>query len=396
MQEEWLLACARRVRRHAVRRAAGIPTLTVLVGPSEVLEGVVRWLSRPAAVIAMQPGTGGAAALAEAYVCNLGAQLDLQSAALGVVADELCETAAEVQVRWRARSLGEQRTWLASLSQKPGRLASAAQWLALALPVDGAYDTPAADYPQRLRQLLVWLSESQVAVVSARAESARGLTALVRLTEIVPALQVFATADARALRQALDGLDTRTRAFVQAGTISLSMDTAVVANTVPAEAEYHPAAERRSTMELLRHDTRVALTLLAASASDAETAEVLLDKARSMAERLLYELLQAEPSTRDRFELNGQMAFRFGTRAAEVDLVSVAYKLAVEVDGYHHFLGEGPYRRDRRKDLLLQQHGFLVARFLATDVVDQGEQVLGVIKALVQERQGLVDSGEQR
>ncbi|MFM2415538.1 MAG: hypothetical protein RL385_261 [Pseudomonadota bacterium] len=396
MHEEWLLACARRVRRHAVRRAAGIPTLTVLVGPSEVLEGVVRWLSRPAAVIAMQPGAGGAAALAEAYVRNLDAQLDLQSAALGVVADDLCETLAEVQARWRARSLSEQRTWLASLSQKPGRLASAAKWLALSLSDDGAYDAPVADYPQRLRQLLAWLSASQVAVVSAPAESARGLTALTRLTEIVPSLQVFATADARALRQALDGLDTRTRAFVQAGTISLTMDTAVVANAVPAEAEYHPADERRSTVELLRRDTQVALKLLAESASDAETAEVLLDRARSMAERLLYELLQAEPSTRDRFELNGQMAFRFGTRAAEVDLVSVAHKLAVEVDGYHHFLGEEPYRRDRRKDLLLQQHGFLVARFLATDVVDQGEQVLGVIKALVQERQGLVDSREQR
>ena len=45
------------------------------------------------------------------------------------------------------------------------------------------------------------------------------------------------------------------------------------------------------------------------------------------------------------------------------------------------------YRRDRRKDQLLQEHGYFVLRFLAEDVGKCLEQVLDTILRVVSHRQ---------
>ena len=101
------------------------------------------------------------------------------------------------------------------------------------------------------------------------------------------------------------------------------------------------------------------------------------DPARSAAERFLFERLESSPETAGLFELNGTLDFRFGpTQWIEVDLVARSLKLAVEVDGYHHFQDPEAYRRDRRKDLELQKHGYLVVRVLADDVVERCEDVM--------------------
>jgi len=55
----------------------------------------------------------------------------------------------------------------------------------------------------------------------------------------------------------------------------------------------------------------------------------------------------------------------------------------VEIDGYYHFRDPCSYRRDRRKDFELQQHGYLVVRVLAEDIVCRLEQVLDTILAAV-------------
>ncbi len=54
-------------------------------------------------------------------------------------------------------------------------------------------------------------------------------------------------------------------------------------------------------------------------------------------------------------------------------------KLAIEIDGYFHFQDESAYRRDRRKDLALQKHGYLVLRCLADDIVARFEEILDAI-----------------
>ena len=108
------------------------------------------------------------------------------------------------------------------------------------------------------------------------------------------------------------------------------------------------------------------------------------DPARNAAERALFERLNPCQRRSRLFELNGLLDFRFGsTQWIEVDLVARSLKLAVEVDGYHHFQDMEAYRRDRRKDLELQKHGYLVVRVLADDVVEHCDQVNNTILAAV-------------
>lgn len=71
----------------------------------------------------------------------------------------------------------------------------------------------------------------------------------------------------------------------------------------------------------------------------------------------------------------------------EVDLVCHELRLAVELDGAQHFADLTAYRRDRRKDALLQEGGYMVLRFLAEDVREQlGDVLDGVLRALVHQR----------
>ena len=108
------------------------------------------------------------------------------------------------------------------------------------------------------------------------------------------------------------------------------------------------------------------------------------DRARSAAERFLFERLESLPETTGLFRLNAALGFRFGSsRAVEVDLAADSLYLVVEIDGYYHFQDPCSYRRDRRKDLEPQQHGYLVVRVLAEDVVCRLEEVLDTILAAV-------------
>ena len=107
------------------------------------------------------------------------------------------------------------------------------------------------------------------------------------------------------------------------------------------------------------------------------------DRARSAAERFLHGLLGELPDTAGLFELNVRLDFCFGPMRAEVDLLAASLGLAVELDGFHHFRDPENYRRDRRKDALLQKQGYLVLRFLAEDVVVRLEAILEEIRAAV-------------
>ena len=51
----------------------------------------------------------------------------------------------------------------------------------------------------------------------------------------------------------------------------------------------------------------------------------------------------------------------------EVDFLAADLRFAIELVGAQHLADADAYRRDRRKDTLLQQHGYLVLRFLAED-----------------------------
>jgi very-short-patch-repair endonuclease len=63
----------------------------------------------------------------------------------------------------------------------------------------------------------------------------------------------------------------------------------------------------------------------------------------------------------------------------EVDLLATKTRVAIELDGGQHLADADAYRRDRRKDILLQENGYLVLRFLAEDVGKQLDAVLDAI-----------------
>ena len=85
----------------------------------------------------------------------------------------------------------------------------------------------------------------------------------------------------------------------------------------------------------------------------------------------------------------GRLDIPFGPNPfMEVDILCESKRLAVEIDGAFHFADAEHYRRDRRKDFLLQRSGYLVLRFLAEDVTRKLQQVVDEIVAALVCRQG--------
>jgi len=68
----------------------------------------------------------------------------------------------------------------------------------------------------------------------------------------------------------------------------------------------------------------------------------------------------------------------------EVDLLCARTRVVIEVDGAQHMCDPEAYRRDRRKDALLQQNGYFVLRFLAEDLGKYLDHVLDTILAFKQ------------
>jgi len=156
-----------------------------------------------------------------------------------------------------------------------------------------------------------------------------------------------------------------------------------------------PSAENEAsrTLRTRFHETLHVLEELDSDPDDPR----LQDRARSAAERYLYERLESRPETAGLFQLNSALGFPFGAnRPIEADLAAVSLNLVVEIDGYYHFQDLDSYRRDRRKDLELQKHGFLVIRVLAEDVVCRLEEVFETIVAAIKFRseQDTASTGE--
>jgi very-short-patch-repair endonuclease len=87
--------------------------------------------------------------------------------------------------------------------------------------------------------------------------------------------------------------------------------------------------------------------------------------------------------------LNTALAIPFGERGSlEVDLLCADARVAVELDGAQHLGDPVAYRRDRRKDQLLQENGYFVLRFLAEDVGKCLDQVLDAILRTISGRRG--------
>ena len=103
-------------------------------------------------------------------------------------------------------------------------------------------------------------------------------------------------------------------------------------------------------------------------------------RARSATEAFLYRRLETLAETAGRFRLNAELPIPFdGWGRMEVDLLCEPSHIAVELDGRQHLGDPEAYRRDRRKDALLQENGYRALRFLAEDVGKCLDQVLDAI-----------------
>ena len=134
-------------------------------------------------------------------------------------------------------------------------------------------------------------------------------------------------------------------------------------------------------------DTPLANLFVHAARSPSPDAEGA-NRARSASEAFLYRRLQTLPETNGRFRLNAELPISFDGRGQmEVDFLSAAARLVIELDGAQHLADAEAYRRDRRKDMLLQQNGYFVLRFLAEDASKHLEHILDTILAALAHRQ---------
>jgi superfamily II DNA or RNA helicase/very-short-patch-repair endonuclease len=115
------------------------------------------------------------------------------------------------------------------------------------------------------------------------------------------------------------------------------------------------------------------------------------NQARSASEAFLYRRLETLAATTGKFRLNAELPIPFdGWGRMEVDLLCAPSRIAIELDGGQHLGDADAYRRDRRKDALLQENGYLVLRFLAEDIGKYLDQVLDAILRALSHQDGRI------
>jgi len=107
-------------------------------------------------------------------------------------------------------------------------------------------------------------------------------------------------------------------------------------------------------------------------------------RARSATEAFLFRRLETLEATCGLFALNARLPIPWqGGDEMEVDLCAACLRLVIELDGAQHLGDCEAYRRDRAKDLRMQEHGFRVVRVLAEDVCERLDDVLDTVLRVV-------------
>jgi hypothetical protein len=411
--------------RHQQRREAGLPTVSVLCGAAGLaVHEARRWAEKVGRPV-IPLGDPHFASLLEAWVDRLATGRDLARDALAWFAQQSgrSDSVEELASRVRRMTPCELTAFFDSAPMDASTSAGVAcRWLlerwvrgeSTVGPVFTARLSEAfagcdgAEARERvvvaLRQmippasdpvlLLAWDGEQKATEPAAWLESAA--QSLARLALWQPGLTTILAIEA----DELDGYgrnapESRAKVLIRAGVIAVGgLGEGEIARRLESEVPGAIARLGGSVRKLASDgasDGLVGLFLDAAraAASPGRPEPEGRDRARSAAERFLFERLASLSATAGLFELNAVLDFRFGpSRAMEVDLFARDLGLVVEVDGYYHFLDADAYRRDRRKDLELQRRGYLVVRVLAEDVVARLEAVLDFILDAVASRGG--------
>ena len=169
-------------------------------------------------------------------------------------------------------------------------------------------------------------------------------------------------------------------------------------NSVFVDADLNPFPDQWAYLSQLgRVQASQAESLVREAEKDGRVLGVRFHRARRVwrgpvvrARRFCSDACKALPETRDRFRVNERLPIPFSEAGhMEVDFLDPASKVVLELDGAQHLGDREAYRRDRRKDALLQEHGYLVLRFLAEDLGTRLDAVLDeVLRALARRTGG--------
>ena len=387
------------LERHQRRREQGIPTLTVLSGPPGLAVPLwSRWLAahqRPLRTVR----TPTEAEAVRAWMDTLARVRDLEADAADFVGAAASLAPGELRSRLKGKTAHEREVLLQELipAAPSGDLAATCHCLlhAAATPLpDAVLEACGGDPLRALTALHALLPAGTAPGLLLDGSGPEGMSRAAhvanRLCAAVPPLVIALTVEPSTLEAWLHGPESQALARVREGLLQLEAPSPEVLGQRLGALGVPPTWELVGTLARLAadgaSDELLALFGEAAREQASRKDTPPEDRARSHAERFLLARLESLPATQGLFQLNASPGFRFGNREAEVDFLSRQLGIAIEIDGYFHFRDVESYRRDRRKDVALQLHGYHVLRFLEEDVVARLEEILDTISEVISHR----------
>lgn len=365
--------------RHRQRRHQQIPTLSVVAGDGDAPARLVHRWARLADVHVCESTNVGLAELVSDWFAALVRVRNLPGLACAWLAVRTGSSGGELWRRLRDRSAHERDLFLDRLLGAATRSPSETVCRAI---IEHSFEQGSTTLGlwDRLRAAC----RNNVGALFAGVSEIVGRDASPSLLVRLPA-----EAGPRELESACKSLTTLTSRSPDLSAI-VSCSAASVRTYLAQACESHALALVREGVIGVKWEDEAAdlacSELESPSLSEAAESEPASDDdpARSQAERYLFERLQTHEETAGLFELNGRLTAlgAWGGRL-EVDLLARDVQVAVEIDGYYHFNDLEAYRRDRRKDVLLQQVGYFVVRCLADDIVAGLEDIVQTIIAAV-------------
>jgi len=393
------------------RREQGIPTLTVLAGPPGSAASLwCRWLDslhRPTCTVL----AASELEVARAWMETLARTRSLEVDAADFLGGAAGLAPGEVSSRLRGKTAHEREVLLQELLPLAPDADSTAACRCLIQPqvvhnsggpLDAVLVALGGDALRALAAVHALVPPGAAPALLLTGSGADGVTRAARvaakLCASLPSLVIAFTTDRPALDAYLHGGESQALAMVREGLIELAAPSPeALGRRLRALGVKQPEALSGSLARLAADGVPdEVLTLFGKAAREQQRAseeDTHTDRARSAEERFLFAFLESHPSTQGLFELNASPGFRLAGRPVEVDLLARRLSIAVEIDGYHHFQAPEAYRRDRRKDLALQRHGYVVLRFLAQDVVARLEEILDTISEVISHRREALSQG---
>jgi Protein of unknown function (DUF559) len=366
--------------RHQSRRDSGLPTVSVLAGPWKlVLREARLWADRRGRPI-VEVADPRLDAMADAWADRLAAVDDLRRRVVARLARRLGDDADDLGGRIARMSRPELELFLEeALPDRDGEgVEAACRWI-----LQGTADGMHLAGPGLASRLGSALSSPAGLEPTGRALDALGALIAPGSGPVILASRAPDDAEAPAWFEAA------ARSMARLALAQPRLSAILLVDPAVLDAYLRVAPESREKALIRSGVVAVGDEIGRRPVGSEPDGPVVDDRARSEAERFLFERLESLPATAGLFELNSALDIPFGPgRSMEVDLASDALQLAIEVDGYYHFQDEEAYRRDRRKDFLLQSRGYLVVRVLAEDVVRRLEDVLALILEAVASRRG--------